>query len=263
MTVVLVFAVVSGLLVGSFLTAVVDRVPGGDSVVAPRSRCATCGHRVRNRHNIPVVGWVALKGRCADCRAPIGGLDPLLELGTPVLFVALVIRLSGAGLATALPAYCYFFTIGIALAVIDLKHHRLPDSLVLPAYPVTGMLLVLSSALRHDVHSLGRAVGGGLLLFGAFLALAVAHPRGMGFGDVKLSGVLGGVLAYLSWPAFAVGVGSAFLLGALIGGVLLATGRAGRSTAVPFGPFMIAGGVLGVLAAEPIAAVYVDLLHSF
>jgi leader peptidase (prepilin peptidase) / N-methyltransferase len=258
----LVVVTLLGLLAGSFLTTVIDRVPSGQSVVRPRSRCRTCGHPVRNRHNIPVVGWVVLKGRCADCGTRTGLHNPLLEAGTAALFIAITRRLADGPLLSALPAYLYFAALGIALSVIDLEHHRLPDALVLPAYPVLAVLLTASSAARHDWSSLGRAAVGAVVLFGCYLALALVHPRGMGFGDVKLAGVVGGALAYLSWSALVVGALGAFVLGAVTGVAMMAAGRAGRTTAIPFGPFMIVGAVTAMFAAGPIAEVYLALLRA-
>ncbi|GAB2822045.1 A24 family peptidase [Lentzea nigeriaca] len=218
---------------------------------------------MRSRHNIPVVGWVVLKGRCADCRARTGLHNPLLEAGTAALFIAITRLLADGPLLSALPAYLYFAALGIALSVIDLEHHRLPDALVLPAYPVTAILLTASSAVRHDWWSLGRAAVGAAVLYGFFRALVLLHPRGMGFGDVKLAGVVGGVLAYLSWSALVIGAFGAFVLGAVTGVAMMAAGRAGRTTAIPFGPFMIVGALTAVFAAGPIAEAYLGLLRAF
>lgn len=218
---------------------------------------------MRSRHNVAVVGWVVPKGRCADCRTRTGPHNPLLEAGTAAVFIAITRRLADDPLLSALPAYLYFAALGIALSIIDLKHHRLPDVLVLPAYPVTAILLTASSVVRHDWWSLGRAAVGAAVLFGCYLALALAHPRGMGFGDVKLAGVVGGVLAYLSWSALVVGALGAFVLGAFTGVVMMVGGRAGRRTAIPFGPFMIVSALAAVFAAGPIAEAYLGLLRAF
>jgi leader peptidase (prepilin peptidase)/N-methyltransferase len=115
-----------GLVVGSFLNVVIYRVPRGESLVSPGSRCPSCGTPIRPWHNVPVVGWLVLRGRCAACGAPIGVRYPLVEAGTGALFVALAARLDSLGLLSALPAYLYFGAIGIALALIDLDCRRLP-----------------------------------------------------------------------------------------------------------------------------------------
>ncbi|SEC90238.1 type 4 prepilin peptidase 1 Aspartic peptidase. MEROPS family A24A [Amycolatopsis tolypomycina] len=255
MAVLVVAAGVLGLLVGSFLNVVIHRVPRGESVVRPPSHCPGCGQAIKARHNVPVVGWLVLRGRCAGCGTRISVRYPLVELGTAVLFALLALRLD----PPALPAFLYFGAIGIALALIDLDVRRLPDAIVLPSYPVLLVLLAASAWWRDDWWSLARAGIGGAALFAFYLLLALAYPAGMGFGDVKLAGILGGILAYLSWPALLVGAFGGFLLGALAGVVVLATRKGGRKTALPFGPFMIAAALLAIFAAGPLGAAYLRL----
>ncbi|MBC6445674.1 prepilin peptidase [Actinokineospora xionganensis] len=245
-----------GLAVGSFLNVVIHRVPRGESVVSPASRCPSCGKPVRARHNLPVFGWLVLRGRCADCGAPIGVRYPLVELGTALVFLVVAVRMWQLGLVSALPAYLYFAAAGIALALIDLDVRRLPSAIILPSYPVLAALLAVSSAVRDDWWSLGRAGIGAAALFAFYFLLALVYPAGMGFGDVRLSGLLGGVLAYLSWSTLVVGAFGGFVLGALVGAVVLAAGRGDRKTALPFGPFMILGALLALFVAEPIADWY-------
>ncbi|ADJ46217.1 leader peptidase (prepilin peptidase)/N-methyltransferase [Amycolatopsis mediterranei S699] len=252
MAVLVVAAAVLGLLVGSFLNVVIHRVPRGESVVRPPSRCPDCGQTIKNRHNVPVFGWLVLRGRCAGCGARISVRYPLVELGTAVLFALLALRLDPPDL----PAFLYFGAIGIALALIDLDCRRLPNAIVLPSYPVLLVLLTASAWWRGDWWSPARAGIGGAALFGFYLLLALAYPAGMGFGDVRLAGILGGILAYLSWPALLVGAFGGFLLGAVAGVVVLATGKGGRKTALPFGPFMIAAALVAIFAAGPLGQAY-------
>lgn len=247
-----------GLAVGSFLNVVIHRVPRGESLLRPPSRCPSCEAAIRPWHNVPVLGWVVLRGRCASCGAPIGVRYPLVEALTAVVFVAVTARLVNLGLGSAVPAYLWFSAVGIALAIIDLEHRRLPTSIVLPSYVVVGVLLAGSAAWQHDWWSLVRAVIGAVVLFGFFLAIALIYPAGMGFGDVRLSGLLGGVLAYVSWATLIVGAFAGFFLGAVIGVAVIAAGRGGRRTALPFGPFMILGGLLALWIAQPVA----DLLMA-
>src|SRR5215212_7401005 len=128
-----------GLAVGSFLTVVIYRAPRDQSLVRPRSQCPHCGSVVRNRHNVPVLGWLLLRGRCADCAAPISIRYPLVEAGTAALFVAVAARF---GLSWTLPAYLYLAAIAVALAVIDVDLFRLPDAIVKPSYAVAAVLLI-------------------------------------------------------------------------------------------------------------------------
>jgi leader peptidase (prepilin peptidase) / N-methyltransferase len=247
---------VLGLAVGSFLNVVIHRVPVGASVVSPPSHCPRCDNPIRNRHNVPVIGWLVLRGKCADCGLPIPVRYPLVELLTAVLFVVVTWRAVQLDQLAALPALLFFAALGIALSAIDLDVRRLPNVLVLPAFPVLASLLALAVALQDDWPAFVRAVLGAVALFGFFFLLALVYPSGMGFGDVKLAGVIGLVLGYLSWGAVVVGAFAGFFLGAVIGVAVMASAGGGRKTALPFGPFM----VLGALAALWIADPVVDLL---
>jgi leader peptidase (prepilin peptidase) / N-methyltransferase len=251
---------VLGLAIGSFLNVVIYRVPAGVSVVRPASRCPSCQSEIRNRHNVPVLGWLSLRGKCADCAAPISARYPLVELATGVLFVVVTLRVVHLHIAAALPAYLYFVAAGLALALIDFDHRRLPNAIVLPSYVVVGVLLTIAAAVSHDWWALARAAISAAALYAVFYAIAFAYPAGMGFGDVKLAGVLGGLLGYLSWSALVVGAFAGFLLGAVVGVIVVAVGHGGRKTALPFGPFMIVGAFLALFVAEPIAHTYLHLV---
>jgi leader peptidase (prepilin peptidase)/N-methyltransferase len=251
---------VLGLLVGSFLNVVIHRVPRDESLLRPGSRCPVCMTSIRPWHNVPVLGYVLLRGRCASCGARISLVYPLVELTTAVLFVAVTWRLASWDLLGALPAYLYFTAISVALTVIDLRVRRLPNATVLPSYPVVLALLVLSAAIDGDWAALVRSLIGGAVLFGFYFLLAFIYPAGMGFGDVKLAGIIGGVLAYLSWGTLVIGTFAGFFLGAVAGLALMAVKRAGRKTAIPFGPWMLAGAMVAIFAADPLAQFYVDTL---
>jgi len=259
-----------GLALGSFLNVVVHRVPAGLSVVSPASACPRCAHPIRRRDNVPVLSWLALRGRCRDCATPISVRYPLVEAATAVLFVLVVVRflpagtpagtVSAAGLLVLLAALLTAMAGSVALTLIDLDTHRLPNRIVLPAYPVLLVLLTLSSVLTGEWGALLRGLVGMAVLGGVYLLLALAVPRGMGLGDVKLAGVLGLVLAYLGWGPLAVGAFAGFLLGGTFGIVLLVVGRARRSTGIPFGPWMLLGAWVGAFAGGPIWDAYLRLL---
>lgn len=248
------FSGVLGLLIGSFLNVVVHRVPRGESVVRPPSACPACGHEIRARDNVPVLGWLLLRGRCRDCAAPISARYPLVELGTGVLFAVVGLRL--ADRPALLPAYLAFAAGGIALSLIDLDVRRLPDVIVLPLYVVLPVLL----AVDGDPSALVRAVIGGAVLGAIYLAIAYAAPGAMGFGDVKLAAPIGAMTAYLSWGTLLTGAFGAFLLGALVGILLIVARGAGRRTAVPFGPFMVLGAVCAILGAGGLGDAYLHAL---
>jgi len=250
-------AALLGLVVGSFLNVVIYRVPAGESVVSPPSKCPRCGHAIRNRHNVPVLGWLILGGKCADCGNPISVRYPIVEFVTGALFVVLALHVGT--LHWALPAYLYFAAAGVALAMIDFDHQRLPDTIVLPSYLVVGALLALGAGLGHDWWAFERALIGGAALYAFYFAIAFAKPGSMGFGDVKLSAVLGAVLGYVSWGALVVGAFGGFLLGAVVGVAVIATQHGDRKTKVPFGPFMIAGALAAIYIGAPIAHWYAHL----
>lgn len=241
-----------GLIVGSFLNVVVWRVPRGESVISPPSHCPSCDTPIRPYDNVPVVSWLVLRGRCRDCRAPISPRYPLVELGTGVLFAAMAVRF---GFDDVLPAYLYLAAISVALTLIDVDVHRLPDAITLPSYVVGAALLAIPG--EWDVWI--RALLGMVTLYLVYFAMRVAAPRGMGGGDVKLAGVLGLYLGWLGWDVWALGLIAGFLAGGLFGVALLATGRGGRKTKVPYGPFMVVGALLAVFAGDPVTELWLGV----
>jgi len=260
-----------GLLIGSFLNVVVHRVPAGLSVSTPASACPHCHAPIRRRDNVPVLSWLVLRGRCRDCATGISARYPIVELATGVFFLLVAawawtrgeIPAGASPLVArllALAAFLWLAGVSVALAVIDVEHHRLPDAIVLPSYAVGSALLAASSIVAGDWAALGRAaVGAGVLVL-LYLVLALARPGGMGLGDVKLAGVLGLYLGWLGWGELAVGAFAAFLLGGLFSAVLLAMRRVSRDGGIPFGPWMLAGTWVGVFAGGTVASGYLTLL---
>ncbi|GAA4967472.1 prepilin peptidase [Kineococcus glutinatus] len=248
-------AAVLGLLIGSFLNVVVHRVPRGESVVTPASRCPGCGHAVRRRDNVPVLSWLLLRGRCRDCAAPISVRYPLVELGTGLLFGAVSWLV---GPSWELPAYLYLAAIAVALALIDLDVQRLPDAIVKPSYVVAAVLLAGASAATGEWDAAVRAGIGCAALVALYTPLWFFG--GMGRGDVKLAGVLGLYLGWWGWDALVVGGFAAFLLGGVVGAGLLVARRAGRRTRIPFGPSMLAGALLALFVAAPVGDWYLALV---
>ena len=262
---------VFGSLIGSFLNVVIFRVPAGRSIVSPPSACGNCGARVRPLDNLPVLSWLVLRGKCRDCRAPISARYPLVELGTALFFAAVawfvlanpapdaIGVVAVAATVLALVAFLYFAAISVALALIDLDTQRLPNSIVLPAYPVAAVLLTAAALTAGAPERLLTMAVGALSLFAAYLAMTSLYRGGMGFGDVKLAGVIGLFLGWLGWGPLAVGAFAAFLLGGLFSLVLVMTRGATGRTAIPFGPWMIVGAWVGIFAGEQIATAYLAL----
>jgi leader peptidase (prepilin peptidase)/N-methyltransferase len=248
---------VLGLVIGSFLNVVIHRVPRDESLVRPGSRCPSCEAPLRARHLVPVLSWLVLRGRCASCSARISARYPLVELTTAALFVAVAARF---GATAALPAYLYLAAVGVALAMIDIDVQRLPNVIVLPSYLVGGVLFVPAVIADGSWGTAARALMGAAALFAAYYVLALVHPAGMGLGDVKLAGLLGLYLGWLGWAAVLVGTSAALLLGLVFGLALMVAGRAGRKSAIPFGPFMLGGAFLALFIAAPVADWYGNLL---
>lgn len=262
---------VTGLAIGSFLNVVVYRVPAGMSVVRPRSACPNCGHEITARDNVPVLSWLLLRGKCRDCAEPISKRYPLVELAGAAAFVMVGLwaapqfaEASGVTAVVAavlhLVALLYLAAISLALAIIDIETHRLPNVIVLPGYAVGAVLLGTAALLQGDLMGLGRMAAGAGILFAFYFVLAIISPRGMGMGDVKLAGVLGLFLGSLGWGQLAVGAGAAFVLGGLFSIILLITKRAGRKSGIPFGPWMLLGAWVGVFAGQAIAGSYLAIV---
>lgn len=259
-----------GALIGSFLNVVVYRVPRGRSVASPPSACPGCGNRIAAYDNIPVISWLLLRARCRHCSAAISARYPLVELATAGAFVLVALiagpRLVGAANAAqliaatlVLVAFLYLASISIALALIDLDVRRLPNAIVLPAYPVAALLLWTASTIAGDGAAVLRSLAGLAILGGLYLLLALVAHGGMGFGDVKLAGVLGLYLGWLGWDALAVGGFAAFLLGGLFGVGMIVLRRAARRTSIPFGPWMLGGAWVGIFFARPLVDGYLSL----
>lgn len=285
-TFLVVVAGVFGLLIGSFLNVVAYRLPAKISLLR-ESRCPHCDTKIKPWHNVPVLGWAILRGRCASCAYPISARYPLVEALTGVAFAAVtwwalaiydgllgktlpqylllptvdgVVRPGDLwALAFVVVAYLYFAAISIVLTLIDLDTHRLPNSLVLPSYLVAALLFTVAAWLTVEWTALLRAGIGMAVLYLLYALLRLVRPGGMGGGDVKLAGLIGIYLGWLGWGALAVGAFAAFLYGGVFGIVLLLLRRAGRKTAIPFGPWMILGAWTGVLAGESIGRWYVNL----
>jgi leader peptidase (prepilin peptidase)/N-methyltransferase len=247
---------VLGLVVGSFLNVVIWRVPRGESIVRPASHCPACNAAVRPRDNIPVLSWALLRGRCRDCSASISGRYPGVELLTAAVFLVLTLRF---GFDAALPAFLYLGAAGVALAMIDLDVKRLPNAIVLPSYIVALVLLGSAGVLEGDWRNLLRALFGMAVLFAFYFLLVLVYPSGMGFGDVKLAGVLGLYLGYLGWAEVVTGGFLGFLFGGVVGGALMVLRKAGRKSQIPFGPFMLVGALVAIVAGSALADLY---LHS-
>lgn len=250
---------VLGLLIGSFLNVVIWRVPRGENLNHPSSHCPVCDHPIRPYDNIPVVSWLALRGRCRDCGTPISIRYPLVEAFTAAAFA---VTAASIGISWLLLPMLWFVAVGIALAMIDIDLRRLPNSIVLSSWAAVGFGLTLTAVMEDSFGDLARAGLGALAMGGVYLLLALIYPAGMGMGDVKLAVLLGMVLGWFGWAQVVVGFFLGFLLGAVWGIGLMIVKGSGRKTAVPFGPFMIVGCWLALLWGQQLANWYGDILPT-
>jgi leader peptidase (prepilin peptidase) / N-methyltransferase len=245
----LVLALVGGLIVGSFLNVVAYRLPLGESLVLPGSHCPSCNVPIKPYDNVPVLGWLLLRGHCRSCRTPISARYPLVEALTAALAVATVlIKHSASDIALGL----VLVAVLVPVALIDFDRRIIPNKITLPAaIAAVAIGLALAPGKVPEQLIAGAAAGGFLLVF------ALAYPQGMGMGDVKLAAVLGLFLGRSAAVAVLVGV----LTGALLGAAMMARlGVArGRKTAIPFGPFLALGGIVALFAGPAIVHLY---LHS-
>jgi leader peptidase (prepilin peptidase)/N-methyltransferase len=241
-------AFVFGAIIGSFLNVVIWRLPRGENLANPPSHCPHCDAPVKPRDNIPIVSWLILRGRCRNCGEPISPRYPLVELLTAVLFAACVFRLGPdrdvwLGLA--------FVLVLVPVTFIDLDLRLIPNKITIPG-AIVAVALVAAIHLDDLVEHLIAGFAAFMFLFIA----AVVYPAGMGMGDVKLAGVMGLFLGRAVGPAMLGGLFAGSVLGLAI---IARKGRAeGRKTAIPFGPFLALGGLVGLFAGDEIVDWYLD-----
>jgi leader peptidase (prepilin peptidase) / N-methyltransferase len=233
-------AFLGGLIAGSFVTVVAHRVPRRESIVGPRSRCPGCGAQIAAYDNVPVVSWLVLRGRARCCGAAISPRYPLTELALGALYAAVVAVLWDEPGEVALGLV--FVTVLAAITLTDLELRIIPNKILIVAAVLAVAIAALSDPASLPERAIAAAAAGGLLF-----AAALAYPRGMGLGDVKLAATMGLFLGRNVGPAILV----ALLAGSLVGLAMIARqGAAARKQAIPFGPFLASGGVVGLLAGS-------------
>ncbi len=245
-----------GLAVGSFLNVVIARVPLGESVISPRSKCPRCEGELANRDNIPLISWLLLRGRCRGCSAPISPRYPIVELVTAIIWGGLTAYSIASGSLGLLPLLLASSAILVALFVIDLDHKRLPDPLTFLLYPVAVVGLAIDGLVTGEWPCVPALAGAGCWLLAIGGIWFLSGGRGMGMGDVKLAPSLGLILGWIGVGPAVVGLMTAWLLGGAVAIGLLLARRARSGTAIPFGPFLIGGFAIGVLAGAPMTDAY-------
>jgi leader peptidase (prepilin peptidase)/N-methyltransferase len=240
-------AALFGLLIGSFLNVVAWRLPRGESLVKPRSKCPGCGTQLKAYDNIPVFSWLVLRGRCRGCGEKISARYPVVEAVTGLLYVGVVAAEYDDALKCALGLALVTFLVPIAVIDLDLK--RIPNALTGPAAIVA---LAIGGIFDPSYLPEQLIAGAAALLF--FLLPALIHNKGMGMGDVKLAGVLGLYLGRSVAPALFF----ALILGVVVGVAVIASQgmTEGRRVKIPFGPFMAAGAILAFFVGSGLVDSY-------
>jgi leader peptidase (prepilin peptidase) / N-methyltransferase len=244
-----ILAIPAGLILGSFATVVAHRLPRGESFVAGRSRCPHCCEMIAAYDNVPVLSWLMLRGRCRNCGVGISARYPLAELTMAVLFAATVLIL-GTGDGFELALGLVFCGLLVVVTLTDLERRVIPNAVLLVGAVVAVAMVAVADPGSLGTRAIAAAAAGGLLFL-----VAVAYPRGMGMGDVKLAAVMGLYLGRSVAPALIIG----FAAGALVGLAMIARhGASARKQAVPFGPFLALGGVVGLWYGTAIVDWYLD-----
>jgi leader peptidase (prepilin peptidase) / N-methyltransferase len=239
----------AGAVLGSFATALAHRLPRGENWVSDRSRCPQCGAQIRGRDNVPILSWILLRGRCRDCGEPISRRYPLAELTLGALFAATYLILGDdewwylvGGLVLCL--------VLVVITLTDLEQRIIPNKVVAAGSVAAVALVAIGDPDMLVEHVASAAIAGGLMFL-----LALAYPRGMGMGDAKLVGMIGLFIGRAVAPATLIG----FALGALVGLWMIARrGSAARKEAIPFGPFLALGGVVGLWFGDDMVQWYLD-----
>jgi leader peptidase (prepilin peptidase)/N-methyltransferase len=243
-----VLAAVLGAIVGSFLNVVAYRLPRGKSLAHPPSACPSCGTPIKPYDNVPVLGWLWLRGKCRSCKAPISAKYPIVEALTGALCAACVLRF-GADRDVWLPLV--FVLLLVPITLIDLEHHIIPNVL-----SAIGALAAFALVVAFQTDDLTEHIIAALAAGGFFLIAALVYPAGMGMGDVKLAGVMGLFLGRAVAPA----IFAALIAGTIVGAVVIARfgTKDGRKKGIPFGPWLAFGSLVGLFWGDEIVDWYLD-----
>ncbi len=253
-----------GLAIGSFLNVVIWRLPRGENLAVPPSACPRCGSGITWYDNIPVLSWLILRAKCRNCKNLISARYPLVEVITGVVFGLIGWKFTSSVLTLddllIFTPFLYLGAIGVALSFIDLDTQKLPNKIVLPAYMILPVLLLGATwAMSQPYTWMVRALAGGAILYVFYFMLCIIG--GMGFGDVKLAGVLGMSLAWLGWEYLIIGGFLPFIFGGLFSVSLLLARKAGRKSGIPFGPWMILGWFVALFVSEPFTQWYLNAFY--
>lgn len=248
-----ILAVPAGLIFGSFATVLAHRIPRGEPFAAGRSRCPGCGATIAAYDNLPVLSWLLLRGRCRHCGERISARYPLTEISMAALFAATVLILGTDDWGSLAMGLCLCALL-VIVTLTDLERRVIPNKVLLAGAVVGVAIAAVADPTSLGPRAIAAAAAGGLLFL-----LALAYPRGMGMGDVKLAAVMGLYLGRAVAPALLIG----FAAGAIVGLVLIARrGAAARKQAVPFGPFLALGGIAALWYGNQLLDWYLSTFFS-
>jgi leader peptidase (prepilin peptidase)/N-methyltransferase len=251
-SVVLPFAALAGLCIGSFLNVVIARLPASKSIVRPGSACPRCGAPIAWYDNLPVLSYLFLQARCRSCREPISWRYPLVELSTAGLFV---LASAHFGLSVQLLSALVLLSVLVAITGIDFDHQLIPDVLSLPGIALGFLLSLVPGHIGWVDSALGVVGGAGVFVVIIAASSLVLGQPGMGVGDVKLGAMLG---SFLGWKLALLSILLSVLIGGPLAAALLATGQKGRKDPVPFGPFLALGGAISLFWGDALLAWYFE-----
>jgi len=244
-----------GLVLGSFDNVAIFRIPEGKSLWAPRSFCPNCGYTIAWYDNIPVVSYLVLRGRCRNCSKSISWRYPLVELVSGLLFLAVFAKVGFQWTAELLP-YLFMVTVLIIVSAIDLQQQIIPNKVMYPSIVVALVAMGIVSLVRGDYHIITDSLVGFAVIAVPWALLSLVFPRGFGMGDAKLAAFTGTILG---WRSELIGFFIGIFLGAVAGVILMAGGKKGRKSRIPFGPFLAAGAFVALFWGQAIWDAYLSL----
>ncbi|MBI4778591.1 prepilin peptidase [Candidatus Desantisbacteria bacterium] len=249
-----------GTMLGSFFNVCIYRLPRGQGLLFPGSHCPACNAPIKPWENIPILSYILLKGRCSRCKEKISGRYILVEFICGLLYLGLFLRF---GLGTDFFVFLFFVSVLVIITFIDFEHFLILDKITYPSM-IIGLIACLIKKNLID-SMIGLLVGAGIIflivIVSAIILKMINHPckdeGGMGFGDVKLAGVMG---VFLGWKFVLVAMFLACLFGSIVGMVLILSGLKKRTDYIPFGPYLALGSLAVVLWGEEILGWYIRLL---
>lgn len=249
-------AMLFGAVIGSFLNVVILRLPEeSQSIIFPASHCPHCKSSLSWYENIPILSYLALRGKCRYCKVKISFQYPLVELFTALLFAAVI---HSFGLTLTALGYLIFCCSLITIIWIDIYHQIIPDCISLPGIILGFLFSFVNSSVHWQESLIGLLLGGGILYAVALFYYLVRKQEGMGGGDIKLLAMLG---AFLGWKSIPFIIFSSSLAGSLFGIILLIKNRTGGSTRFPFGPFLAVSGLVFLLFKKDIISLFILYLQ--